>query len=662
MNAPLYPQGIAAPGTLSPATRSRLLGVLLLFNFLLYANCLFNGFVFDDHSQIELNPYVHSFRYVGKLFGTSLLAQQGKQAVPNFYRPLTNFTFLVGYKLFGESPLGYHLISILLHCTAVWLVFLVGSKLFRSDWLGLLAAFLFSVHPAHVEPIAWIDAVGDPLVTVFLLLAFLCYFRLDQPGSSSTKILSAGMLLAFAAALFTKETAVIFPVLAMIFEHFYRADRAETRWTKKLARYGSLWLTFAAYIALRVAAVGQLIPSQLHSEVTPGEAVFSAIALVGQYARKLIWPAPLVAFYPFQKSTSLFQPPVLLGLCVIVGALALFVFLWRRAHLYSFTLLWMALAIAPALNTRWMTASVFAERYLYLPSVAFSWLVAGGLLWMWNRAGEKARITRLAMAAALGLVCCLAAYASVARSSDWRSDRSVVVSTLRVLPDSPHTHVQYGIFRWAEGDHAEAVREWQLALSLNPQSVEAMAELGRASLAEKNYDQAQQWLGKAIALKPNFATPHVLLGEVFLAQGKHGEAEAEFQRAIADNPTETEALNALGTFYLQNHRLEDAAREFQASAQISSVMSTWVSLGEIYNQLGQPDNAADAWSHVVALERFNPEAHRSLGQIYLSRRQWNAAESEFQMCLLMNPKDPVALAGMEKIKAASISGDSKSSQ
>ncbi len=650
------------PGTLSPPTRSRLLGVLLLFNFLLYGNCLFNGFVFDDHSQIELNPYVHSFRYVGKLFGTSLLAQQGKQAVPNFYRPLTNFTFLVAYKLFGESPLGYHLISILLHCTAVWLVFLVGSKLFRSDWIGLLAAFLFSVHPAHVEPIAWIDGIGDPLVTVFVLLAFWFYLRLDQPGNSSTKMLSAGMLLTFSAALFTKETAVIFPVLAVIFEHFYRADRAETRWTQKLARYGGLWLTFAAYIALRVAAVGQLIPSQLHSEVTPGEAILSAIALIGQYGRKLIWPTPLVAFYPFQKSTSLFQPSVLFGLGVIFAVLVLFFFLWRRAHLYSFTLIWMALAIAPALNTRWMTASVFAERYLYLPSVAFSWLVAGGLLWIWNRAGEKFRIIRWTVAAAVAVVSGFATYASFVRIYDWRSDRSVVVSTLRVLPDSPHTHVQYGMFRWAEGAHAEAEHEWQLALSLNPESAEAMAELGRASLAKKNYDQAQLWLQKATALKPNFATPHVLLGEVFAAQGKSGDAETEFQRAIAINPTDAEALTALGTFYLQNLRLEDAARELRASVQIASVTSSWVSLGEIYDQLGQPDNAADAWSHVVALERFNPEAHRSLGQIYLSRREWTAAQNEFQMCLLMNPKDPVALAGIEKIKAASIDGNTRTTQ
>jgi hypothetical protein len=124
-------------GTLVPQTRNRLLGLLLLLSFALYANCLFNGFVYDDHSQIERNPLVHSFKYTGTLFGTSLLAQQGKQAVPNFYRPITNFSFLLGYELFGLSPIGFHLGNILLHCIAVWLVFFVGSALFGSETPGL---------------------------------------------------------------------------------------------------------------------------------------------------------------------------------------------------------------------------------------------------------------------------------------------------------------------------------------------------------------------------------------------------------------------------------------------------------------------------------------------------------------------------------------------
>jgi protein O-mannosyl-transferase len=641
------------PATLAPQTRNRLLASLLVLSFLLYANCLFNGFVFDDHSQIQLNPYVHSFGYVGKLFGTSLLAQQGKQAVPNFYRPLTNFTFLLGYKLFGESPLGYHLFSLLLHCAATWLVFSVGTQLFRNDSLGLIAAFLFAIHPVHVESVAWIDAMGDPLITVLLLISFWFYLQLGEHGNKSPIASYIGTILAFAAGVFTKETAVIFPFLATIFEHFYRSDRSATNWLQKLSRYAGLWLTLLLYIVARVAAVGQFIPSQLHSEVSRTEAVYSALALIGQYAHKLVWPIPLIAFCPFQKSTSLFEPPVLFGIAVLFLCVALFIFLWRHARLYSFALLWVAFSIGPPLNTRWMTASVFAERYLYLASVAFSWLVAGGLLWIWNRQGQRSAFPRWILAGATGLLTCFAAHASISRISDWRSDRALIVSTLRVLPNSPHTHVQYGIFRWSEGAQAEAEREWHIALSLNPESVEAMAELGRASLEKKQYDQALQWLHKAISLKPNFATARVLLGRVYQAQGNDTAAASEFLRALAVHPNDADAMIALGNLYFRQGRLHDALLQFRASVQIQPLLDTWISLGKIYDQLGQSDLAFDAWTQVVQIERFNPEAHRALAQIYLSRSQWNAAQNEFEMCLLMNPKDPVALAGLQKIKSSS---------
>ena len=126
-------------------------------------------------------------------------------------------------------------------------------------------------------------------------------------------------------------------------------------------------------------------------EITPVEGFLSAFALIGQYARKVIWPTPLILFYPFQKSTSLLDPQVLIGLSVCGGLIALFLFLWKRAHVYSFALLWMFLGIAPTLNSRWMTASVFAERYLFLSSVGFSWLSAGALPWVWRSSENTSR-------------------------------------------------------------------------------------------------------------------------------------------------------------------------------------------------------------------------------------------------------------------------------
>src|SRR5258708_18317738 len=91
---------------------------------------------------------------------------------------------------------------------------------------------------------------------------------------------------------------------------------------------------------------------------------------------------------------------------------------WKRARLYTFALFWIGLTIAPALNARWMTATVFAERYLYLPSVGFSWLVSGVLFWFRRSAGAWKHGLRVAVPAASVRVAFLATRDILHRTRD----------------------------------------------------------------------------------------------------------------------------------------------------------------------------------------------------------------------------------------------------
>src|SRR5258707_5123835 len=75
--------------------------VLAVLAFLPYANTLLNSFVYDDYFQVVENPYVHSFRYLGKIFGTTVWSFQGAQGVTNYYRPLLSFGYLWFYPLPG---------------------------------------------------------------------------------------------------------------------------------------------------------------------------------------------------------------------------------------------------------------------------------------------------------------------------------------------------------------------------------------------------------------------------------------------------------------------------------------------------------------------------------------------------------------------------------
>ncbi len=628
-----------------------LAGSLILLGFLLYANTVTNGFVYDDHSQIEQNPYVHSSQYLGKIFWSPVLSYQGAQGAPNYYRPLMMFGYLLEFHLFGTFPYGYHLINILLHCIVVWLVYQVALQLFADHWTAFLAGAVFALHPIHTESVAWIAGVTDIEVTVFYLLTIWFFLRLGDRNEGSRGRLQAGMIISFILALLSKEQAMTLPVLATVYEHFCRPGRGATRAREKISRYGGLWLTSLAYLVVRTLATGAIAPVLQHADLSRSDTFFTAISLFGQYARKLVWPAPLLAFCPFQKSSSITDASVLTGLAAFSLCLTLFVVLWRRSRVYGFGVLWICLTLAPVLDARWLAVNVFAERYLYLPSVGFSWLMAGAILWAWRRPGARETWRRTVLAAACVAITLPSARLLVSRNREWKDDRTLIVQTLRVRPNSPNMLCDLGMMYWREGNQTAAEGQWQLALAYRPDIPEGLASLGFARLSEKRYEEALGYLNRIIELKPRFATPHIYRAQVYAAQHKTDEAEAEFHRALEVYPMNPAARNALGQFLLGAGRAQDAEAEFRAAVAIQPDATAWTGLGEVYNRQNLAAKAEEAWRQVLTFDPFDPRAHLSLGRIYLSNGRLAKAEREFEACLLVDPHNQEALDALRRLRS-----------
>src|SRR6266567_7337417 len=357
----------------SPETEREIVTYLMLsvLAFLPYANTLLNSFVYDDYFQVVENPYVHSFRYLGKIFGTTVWSFQGAQGVTNYYRPLMSFGYLLFYQIAGAVPFSFHLANIALNVVVVLLVFSVLRRL-SGERVGLIAAGLFALHPLHTESVAWVAGVTDLELAVFYLLTFLLYLRLPEPEKGYGW--RAAMCGSFVLALLSKEQAMTLPVLVTVFEHFYRLDRAETTLREKVSRYGPLWSVAALYLIVRGLLLGGVASVVSRPGLSWYEVALSGISLLGGYLWKLVWPAHLSAYYVFHKSSHLTDRNVLLGLAALAVCGILFVILWRRVHLLSFALILFFLPLGPVLNPKWMPASVFAERYLYLPSIGFCWL------------------------------------------------------------------------------------------------------------------------------------------------------------------------------------------------------------------------------------------------------------------------------------------------
>src|SRR5580692_1218673 len=132
------------------------MGALLVFATLVaYLPSLSGEFIWNDSDYVTA-PALRSLHGLARIWTVLGATQQ--------YYPLLHSAFWVQHRLFGDDPLGYHVVTLLLHAGSAVLFALVLRRLLDSsaaverpypgaEWL---AAMLFALHPAHVESVAWI--------------------------------------------------------------------------------------------------------------------------------------------------------------------------------------------------------------------------------------------------------------------------------------------------------------------------------------------------------------------------------------------------------------------------------------------------------------------------------------------------------------------------
>ena len=624
--------------------------LLILFAVLPYANTLVNGFAHDDDRQVVANPYIRNFHHLPEILGTTVWSFIGAQGVTNYYRPMMTLGYLLCYQFFGPIAYGFHLVNVLLHAGIVLLVFYLTERMFGSRHWAVVAAGIFALHPVHVESVAWIAAVTDLDLTFFFLLTFWLFLVIARPGGGRSSRIQLAMVGSFVLTILSKEQALTLPVLATIYEHAYRDDHDETTLTQKLARYGALWLVALTYILFRIRFFGALAPVVQMTKLTWPQAVFSGIALVGQYMGKLLWPAHLCAFYVFRRSVSPADLQVIAGLAALLLSLILFVVLWQRARSVSFGLLWMFVTLAPVLNARWMAANVFAERYLYLPSVGFCWVIAAGVCRV--RRGFRARGSwlRWGSAVAAALLGLLAVTRIVTRNRDWHDDLTLFTQTLAAEPAAYQIRNNLGVVRWERGDVKGAERDWRAALEGNPQNAIVLNNLGLVALKQKRYVDAVAYFRRAILLKPNYTDPHLNLGDAYAEMGSGDEAALQFRAAVMLSPLNYRAHNEWGKFLLKAGQDREAEEQYRLSVESTPNSEGYDALGDIYVRSAKRDEAERAFQGALAVDLYDGHAHFNLGNLYASRGRNADAVREYQAGLALDPTNKEAIAALKKLQ------------
>src|SRR5207302_3837465 len=111
------------------------------------------------------------------------------------------------------------------------------------------AGVLFAVLAAHAEPVAWISGRADSIPAVFFFGAMLGYAYWRRSG----RLWAFGLAVAACfLALFSKQSAIIIPVLLVLYDWMVEGRRPWRNWLPHLPFVGMT----AAFLALRLVLFG----------------------------------------------------------------------------------------------------------------------------------------------------------------------------------------------------------------------------------------------------------------------------------------------------------------------------------------------------------------------------------------------------------------------
>ena len=193
-------------------------------------------------------------------------------------------------------------------------------------------------------------------------------------------------------------------------------------------------------------------------------------------------PLHLQFWYSFEPTTSV-TPQVILSLAAALGMIATIILLraypgnvapadrrWNTP-LVSYGLFFILTSLAPVLNINGVGENVFAERYLYLPSVGL--VMVAAVAWEWL-AGKQREFAW----AVVAVVVAASAWILLPRNLDWHDEERLVTVSAAASPNSARLVADLGTIHSRRGEFDAAIEKYLLALKIQPELPDVHNNLG----------------------------------------------------------------------------------------------------------------------------------------------------------------------------------------
>jgi len=278
------------------------------------------------------------------------------------------------------------------------------------------------------------------------------------------------------------------------------------------------------------------------------------------YLSLLIWPHPsrLNLKDEFALSYSLFDPvTTAISLGVIIGLLALAIYLAPRQRILSFCLLWFLDNLV--IESSVIGLELVFEHRLYMPSMFLSLAV----VMLFCRYLKFRWLQTLV----LGMFVMVCAFWTFERNKVWNDELVFYRDCVQKSPAKARVHDGLGSALLKRGQVKEAIAQYNESLRLEPGFAAAHNNLGIAHIRSKDYPQAIYHFQEALRLMPGYVDALNNLNKLEGNLRIDGEI-TKIKNNLTHNPEDPAIHYSLGNLYIRRGQLNEAKNHFQKSLKL----------------------------------------------------------------------------------------------
>jgi protein O-mannosyl-transferase len=626
---------------------------LLLITLAIYSQVRDFSFVnFDDPAHLTDNAHVRD----GFTWGGISWAFTSGYA--GYWFPLTWLSYMLDCQLFGVRSGPIHITNAILHAISTLLLFAFLRRTTGARWRSAFVAFVFALHPLHIESVAWVAERKDVLSALFWMLTFWAYLKYTERQSLARYLLVFFM---FCCGLMSKPMIVTLPLVLLLLDVWplrrYASGKSNAGLViEKLPLFAlSIATSLVTYVVQeRGGAVSSV------ERIPIGARVENALVSYFIYIEKLFWPSHLAVFYPLPEMlTPGHETNALLAALAglaIAGITVLAVRAIRESPYLAVGWLWYLITLVPVIGLVQAGVQSRADRFTYIPMIGISIALAWGVSQLFDR------MHWIKSALAIPVIAVCAAWSAVTwvNLGYWQNSIALFQHAIDVTDGNYIAYNNLGSALREDGRVAEALADFESAAAIQPQAPDIQENLGEALIAGGRAEEAEPHILEALRLRPDFAKAHVDLASALIRRGRIDDAESHYRAALLIQPDNAEAQYGLGGILAMRGRMQEAIPHFQEGLpyllekvkRSPDSVDGHYNLGTVYAMMGRVDDAIVQFKEAVRLRPEDAEARVNLGTALAARGRVSEAEDQFAAAVQLRPEYAKAHLGYARALAS----------